>query len=267
LIFLGIYACSANIVFIDIINLRIHFDRGYYVLNLNPTSQYEKWGLSLEGKMRKKQYILLVALALIGGLVGGTLSNQVFLNKVVFAEKKIPKVVEAEEFRLIDKNGKIIAHLGMNVRSSPELRILTPAYGNRKRTGVIISASKYSSNIWLFGEKTKISMAVNSHPGINSPGIQNAEIKIGFSGWSGLADAIKSGKQLERNSSSIRLNIGESEGIISGPSVILTSKSGKTHAVLGRVELEVTSTGETRERLESSLVFFDRDGKSIWSAP
>ena len=117
----------------------------------------------------------------------------------------------------------------------------------------------------LFGGKADISMDVHSLPDIG-PGLEEANIKIGLSGLD-LFKIIKSGKPLERNDSSIKLNVGQSGGVISGPSVILTSKSGKTRAVLGRVELEVTATGETRERPESSLVFFDKDGKCMWSAP
>jgi len=202
--------------------------------------------------MNRKQYCLTVLLSLVAGLIGGVVSTQFFISQPVFAEKteQPTKVIVAEEFRLIDKNGKIVATLGMGVRSSPELRILTPAYDNR--TGVLISADNNGADISLFGPKTDISMRVMSTPAKFSPAFEEAELKIsrGFD-----------------DDSSVSLKIGKAGEAISGPKLELTDSKGKTRAVLGRVSLEVTATGETRERPESSLALFGRDGKTIWSAP
>jgi len=213
-----------------------------------------------------KQYSLTVLLALVAGLMGGIASTHFLMGQPVFAEKKEQprEVIIAEEFRLVDKNGKTCATLGMRRNSIPELRVLTPAYGSR--TGVLISASDFESRIYLVGGSTSISMDVISFPAaIISPGLEEAEINVGFSPSIPSIEAFKSGKQL--NNASIQLKVTEAGGITSGPRLTLTSKRGKPRAVLGRVELEVTATGETRERPESSLVFFDRDGKTIWSAP
>jgi hypothetical protein len=86
--------------------------------------------------MSKKQYIFLVALALIGGLIGGAFSNSI-TSKTVLAQKGVPsindfkkkytrkpeKVVEAEEFRLLDKDGRVIAKLVENIVGGGTLRI------------------------------------------------------------------------------------------------------------------------------------------------
>ncbi|MDH3559180.1 MAG: hypothetical protein OEV25_16455 [Deltaproteobacteria bacterium] len=64
--------------------------------------------------MNKKQYSLMLVLALVAGLVGGVVSSQFFMGQPAFAEKKSNpmKVVESEEFRLVDKDGKTRAFLG-----------------------------------------------------------------------------------------------------------------------------------------------------------
>ena len=61
--------------------------------------------------MNKKQFGLLLVLSLLAGLVGGILTSQFFLGTPVFAQKKVGphNVVTAEEFRLVDKEGKILS--------------------------------------------------------------------------------------------------------------------------------------------------------------
>ena len=64
--------------------------------------------------MSKKHYTLMLVLALVAGLVGGVVSSQFLGSQPAFA-KKYPfskKVIEAEEFRLVDKDGKTRAFLG-----------------------------------------------------------------------------------------------------------------------------------------------------------
>ena len=55
-------------------------------------------------------------------------------------------------------------------------------------------------------------------------------------------------------------------GADGSPYLRLEDKNGFM-AVLGNTELKVTHTGEVRKRPASSLVFFNKDGKVIWSAP
>lgn len=66
--------------------------------------------------MNKKQYSLMLVLALVAGLVGGVVSSQFLMGQPAFAEKKSNplKVVESEEFRLVDKDGKTRAFLGFD---------------------------------------------------------------------------------------------------------------------------------------------------------
>jgi hypothetical protein len=51
------------------------------------------------------------------------------------------------------------------------------------------------------------------------------------------------------------------------PNLILSDGAGKTRATLGTASLEGVKTGEEKSLPESSLIFFDNDGKLIWQAP
>ncbi|MFX0199358.1 MAG: hypothetical protein ACFFCW_24810 [Candidatus Hodarchaeota archaeon] len=74
--------------------------------------------------MYREEYILLLTLALVAGLVGGVISSQFLMSQPVFAEKKAvrQKVAEAEEFRLVDKSGRTLAALRLSREpKQPEL--------------------------------------------------------------------------------------------------------------------------------------------------
>ena len=75
--------------------------------------------------MSKKHYSLTVVLAFVGGLVGGLVSNQLLLGQPAHAERKATslKVVEAEEFRVVDKDGRKRAQLMLTDFSSPALTL------------------------------------------------------------------------------------------------------------------------------------------------
>ena len=65
--------------------------------------------------MNKKQCGLLLMVSLLAGLVGGIFTNQFLVGTPVLAQKKVgpQNVVIAEEFRLVDKEGKILSTWGM----------------------------------------------------------------------------------------------------------------------------------------------------------
>lgn len=62
--------------------------------------------------MNRKQYSLIVVLALVAGLVGGVFSSQYFIGVPVFAQKTSQDVIKAKEFRLLDNQGRTRAALG-----------------------------------------------------------------------------------------------------------------------------------------------------------
>lgn len=65
--------------------------------------------------MNERQYALKIVSAIIAGLVGGVIANQLLVGQPVFAERaqRPIKVVVAEEFRLVGKDGRTRATLGL----------------------------------------------------------------------------------------------------------------------------------------------------------
>jgi len=64
--------------------------------------------------MKNKQPLFIILLATFAGFTGGFISNQIFQTKSAYAEKapSHQKVVIAEEFRVVDKDGKILGSFG-----------------------------------------------------------------------------------------------------------------------------------------------------------
>ena len=64
--------------------------------------------------MKTKPQLFIILLATLAGFMGGLISNHIFETRPAFAvkEPKYQKVVTAEEFRVVDKDGKIIGSFG-----------------------------------------------------------------------------------------------------------------------------------------------------------
>lgn len=81
--------------------------------------------------MTHNQVILLCTAAFLGGIVGGTLSTQLIFPKSVEAQK--PNGVNAEEFLLLDAQGKARAGLGLDANGEVGF-VLRSKDGNRTLT-------------------------------------------------------------------------------------------------------------------------------------
>jgi len=75
--------------------------------------------------MDMKKFSLMVALAMLTGLIAGAVSSRFFVGDSVLAEEKsqAQRVLVAREFRLVDDNGKTIAILGGRPGKEPFLPI------------------------------------------------------------------------------------------------------------------------------------------------
>jgi len=62
--------------------------------------------------MSRRQYWSLMITALLAGVVGGFLSGRLFSDDAVWAQQR-SKVVNSEEFLLVDKTGKTRGGLGL----------------------------------------------------------------------------------------------------------------------------------------------------------
>ncbi|MGH7273001.1 MAG: hypothetical protein ACREIQ_00890, partial [Nitrospiria bacterium] len=87
-----------------------------------------------ETTMSRKQYSLLLALAMLSGLVGGAVSSRFFIGEPVFAQRPAPEpvtfpqyiaskpaeVVRAHKFELVDRDGKTRASLELGPEFTEE---------------------------------------------------------------------------------------------------------------------------------------------------
>ncbi len=76
--------------------------------------------------MGKRQYVLVVVLAVIAGWVGGLLSGDRYILRSVLSAETPPNVVTAQEFRVVDENGVTLAALAAD-DGIPHLTFVSPA--------------------------------------------------------------------------------------------------------------------------------------------
>jgi len=69
-------------------------------------------------------YKTFLLVSLIAGTVGGILSPLIFTEKTVLADMRFPSVSTAEEFRLVDAQGRMRALLAFSADGEPYLALL-----------------------------------------------------------------------------------------------------------------------------------------------
>ncbi|MBW2021138.1 MAG: hypothetical protein JRI65_14265 [Deltaproteobacteria bacterium] len=207
--------------------------------------------------MSDRRWFITTILCILASFLGSMFSSQLFQANNAFANKsKNSKIIEANEFRVIDAKGVVKASFGMRESYSnkfiPSLRILTKAYGSD--SGILIESSEYSSIVNMYGENAQISMDVSSLPSGEGTSSIKVESRPNLD--------IFSEKSKERDSSRVEIKSG-----VGFPTRIeFFDKDNNHRAILGHVTLEEKDTGVTKE-YPTSLVFFDKKGLTIWKAP
>ena len=89
--------------------------------------------------MKRRQYLLLITLTVVAGLIGGAVSNWLFVARTAEAQetKKHEKVVIAEQFRLVDKEGNLRGAIGLSGKEAPKLWFYDE--GGTPRIGMVLS--------------------------------------------------------------------------------------------------------------------------------
>ena len=97
--------------------------------------------------MERNQCSLTVVVALVAGLVGGVVSSQFSMGFPVLAEEKAKaqKIVEAEEFRVVDPHGKVLGGLRVTPGGEAELALFSAAGAH----GVVLTPED-EGGTWLF---------------------------------------------------------------------------------------------------------------------
>lgn len=220
--------------------------------------------------MDKKQFCLFLIVALFGGLIGGFLSGKVFTDNMAFAQgDKKPKIIEANEFRVIDQDGKTHATLGMKIGRWGNRLYETGHLNIKGHNGEVminsvgINAKGKNTSMWIDSSSLRVYK-------LDITGNTNLEtIRLGNSGSLNLITSESMGPPSliisDENSGKIRLKISIHE--TGEPYIELIDSEMNSRAVLGRTELYSNKTSSTEIRHESSLVLFNEKGDVLWSAP
>jgi hypothetical protein len=120
--------------------------------------------------MKTKPQLFIILLASLAGFMGGLISNQIIDTRPAFAvkEPKYQKVVVAEEFRVVDKDGKIIGSFGTpgylfdvfpvideSLAPVPQLRL-----GQEKGFQIIFSANEAEGTRIVMKDNKKIARTI-----------------------------------------------------------------------------------------------------------
>ena len=191
--------------------------------------------------MNKKQCGLLLVLSLLAGLVGGILTSQFFLGTPVLAEKKVgpQNVVMAEEFRLVDKEGKILSTWGMYAGGP----------------GIV-----------LFNKNGQFRAVFSLTSPDEGPVLTFADNKGNHRAIVGLGAERQPYVTLRDQAGNERISLSlDDDG---DPYLALYDQAENERAVLGTLDsTKLKRTGTIEKRSVSSLVLFGKDGQITWKTP
>ena len=209
--------------------------------------------------MKSMQYVLMLALSIISGFLGGALSIWFLLPPSVLAQGEAPRVIEAEEFRVVDAVGRAWAVLdstGLSFYEPPNEKPVASydwmGFSAQSKSGeVSLSYAgglqiKYDDTIAFLDPTVGLYLVDGTGRLFISALDEDGAILLLTSGRSGMSFSVTPSEE---------------------PNLSLLDKKGDTRAVLGRIELSNTRTGSTEIRALSSLVLFDEEKNVVWSAP
>jgi hypothetical protein len=191
--------------------------------------------------MKKRHYGVMIVLSLMVGLAGTIITNQVFVAAPASAEKIAArkKVIVAEEFRLVDKEGKVVSTWGMYA-GGPGM-VLFNKQG--KFRAVFSLTSPEESPVLTFADKDGVHRAIIGMKAERRPYIT-------------LRD--EAGRE--------RISISLDDA--GDPYMVLYDNEENERAVFGTVDLtKIKRTGSIKTSSIASFVLFGKDGQVTWRAP
>ena len=201
--------------------------------------------------MDKKNYVLLMLVALVGGALGGALWSHFLQEREAVAESTgRRKIISAHEFRVVDEKGNVLGVLGQDggIGELSFGRRGDPHSVHLDRMGLFCKRDQWSSRFYGYGffvyhgEKKVPMLSVHAGPEGEYP-------KILFTDRS--------------YKPRLLLTLHES----GAPYVELRDGLFSPRVVLGYTELRDIGTKSSVVREVSSLVLLDRESNVIWSAP
>jgi len=239
------------------------------------------------GKMNRKQYSFMLVLSLVAGLVGGVISSRYFVGQSVAAapqkvdvgEPTPKKVIEAEEFRVVNKEKKVLATLTYKEESGGVIELFCKGgkpngyYARVDCSGLSFynadnsfSRKHYSRNSFRVGQNDEYIKFSHGIKGISEEYPRLELITMNGSDLSRIGFSIKKNREPSiyiygGGSGSINFSIKEN-----GEPSIIVGKDG-SGTVIGCAETVTIKTGEKHTTSVNSILMIDNEGKIIWSAP
>ena len=203
--------------------------------------------------MSKKRFFLIFIAASVSAFLGGFVSNQLYLSANAAANdngkqqsiQPLPefKVVEANQFRLVDLEGNCLAKLTIEEEQN--------------KSGLdLLKSSKTSKTTKTYHAVLEMGTGYRS--------MRMTKDEVEFKASSTQA-SLGSGNLFLKDKSFIKIYADNM--LRGGTSMEIYDQEGNKRAALGSVNLNVIATGEIQKRPESSLVLFGKDGKVVYSAP
>ena len=185
--------------------------------------------------MKRKQYIALVVLTVVSGILGGAVTSYLLTANLAIAQtdKKLD-YIEAKSIKADVIMSDAIVGSGFLLTGDP-------------------------GRLELFGEKARIFLGImgseeRSFPTMTiSDSQKNPRLLISDGGIS-LIDSQRK----------IRIRISENEG---RPSISVRDEDGKAGTVIGCANLKTTATGSVEQRSEASIIILNKEGDVVWQYP
>ncbi len=205
--------------------------------------------------MNKRQFLLVLLMSFVGGMIGGAISSQYFNNPAYSksaVKDTVKDTIDAKMFRVVDDNGAVLCTLGL------KYNFASLEFSNKGDSTSRMDHSGFES---IFEDK-KIGL------------IKTKIWPFGFfyhcySKWEIEAREKKGGffHPWDTDESLIRIG-GDNKD---GPSIIIRDKKPGSYIPRGRAILgSVVLTGKNEERIirpASSLVLFGEKGNVLFTAP
>lgn len=186
----------------------------------------------------------------------GIVAAVVVSTFIIGGQAKSNKIVEANEFRLVDGSGKVRADLTMMPVSGPEL-----SFYDDHGTVVAYISTTPDPGLYLGGPGTKERAVIRA--GTSDTKFPTQPIL--YLGGPGSSVQLAGG-----TSNSIRIFGSAGTFTVTndedGPSITVIDKEGYSTEV-GKTAFVQPKTGKREQTPAASLVLLDRDGKVLWSAP
>ncbi len=189
-------------------------------------------------RMSQPRHATILLVAVGSGLLGGALSVRLFPVAQVSAEERHAKVIEAEEFRVVEKDGKPCGRFHVDRDGRPALFLFDKHGEVRAVLGVTPSGSPH--------------LALSDKDG---------RVRATLGVWPDERAALFLNDKEEKTRVTVTVSADGS------PNLAVSDRNGNVRAVFGGASLEVIPAPDFKNRSESSVALFDQQGKLMWAAP